>query len=83
MLIYEHNLAHLFYSVNQVLSYNINKEYILIRKLSELDRMPDIDKELEKIEKGGAWDESDEVVQVEVKKPLKITIRITKQKQVH
>ena len=45
--------------------------------------MPDIDKELEKIEKGEAWDESDEVVQVEVKKPLKITIRITKQKQVH
>ena len=43
----------------------------------------DIDKELEQIEQDEAWDESDEVVQVEVKKPLKITIRITKQKQAH
>ena len=33
--------------------------------------MPDIYKELGKIEKGEAWDESDEVVQLEVKKPLK------------
>jgi hypothetical protein len=39
--------------------------------------MPDIDKELEKIKKGEAWDESDEAVQVEVKKPLKTIIRIT------
>jgi hypothetical protein len=45
--------------------------------------MPDIDKELGKIEKGEAWDESDEVVQLEVKKPLKKIIRITKQKQAH
>ena len=34
--------------------------------------MPDIDKELAKIEKGEAWDESDEVVLVKVKKPLEI-----------
>jgi hypothetical protein len=39
--------------------------------------MPDIDKELGKIEKGEAWDESDEVVQLEVKKPLKKIIRMT------
>ena len=39
--------------------------------------MPDIDKELAKIEKGEAWDESDEVVLVKVKKPLEIIIRIT------
>ena len=32
--------------------------------------MNDIDKELKRIEKGEAWDESDEVVQVEVKRPL-------------
>jgi hypothetical protein len=39
--------------------------------------MPDIDKELGKIEKGEAWDESDEVVQLEVKKPMKKIIRMT------
>ena len=39
--------------------------------------MPDIDKELGKIEKGEAWDESDEVVQLEGKKPLKKIIRMT------
>ncbi|HEX9975844.1 MAG TPA: hypothetical protein VGA82_01215 [Dehalococcoidales bacterium] len=32
--------------------------------------MADIDKAVEKIEKGDAWEETDEVVQVEVKKPL-------------
>ena len=32
--------------------------------------MADIDKAIKKIEQGNAWDESDEVVQVEMKKPL-------------
>ena len=32
--------------------------------------MADIDKEIERIEHGDAWKESDEVVQVKVKKPL-------------
>ena len=32
--------------------------------------MADLDKEVERIEHGDAWDEGDEVVQVEVKKPL-------------
>ena len=32
--------------------------------------MADIDKAIKKIEVGNAWDESDEVVQVEMKKPL-------------
>ncbi len=32
--------------------------------------MADLDREIERIEQGNAWDESDEVVQVEVKKPL-------------
>jgi hypothetical protein len=32
--------------------------------------MADIDKAIKEIEQGNAWDESDEVVQVEVKKPL-------------
>jgi len=32
--------------------------------------MADLDKELESIEKGDAWNEKDEVVEVEVKKPL-------------
>jgi len=30
----------------------------------------DVDKEIQKIEQGDAWDEADTVVQVEVKKPL-------------
>jgi len=30
----------------------------------------DLDKEIERIERGDAWDESDEVVRVEMKKPL-------------
>jgi len=32
--------------------------------------MADTDKEVERIEQGDAWDETDEVVQLEVKKPL-------------
>ncbi len=32
--------------------------------------MADIDKAIKEIEQGNAWDENDEVVQVEVKKPL-------------
>jgi len=32
--------------------------------------MADIDKAIKEIEQGNAWDASDEVVQVEIKKPL-------------
>lgn len=32
--------------------------------------MADVDKAIKEIEQGNAWDESDEVVQVEIKKPL-------------
>ncbi len=32
--------------------------------------MTDIDKRIKEIEKGDAWNEDDEVVQIEVKKPL-------------
>lgn len=32
--------------------------------------MGDIDKAVEKIEQGNAWEENDEVVHIEVKKPL-------------
>ena len=32
--------------------------------------MTDLDKAVERIEQGEAWDETDEVVQAEVKKPL-------------
>lgn len=32
--------------------------------------MADIDKAVEKIKHGNAWEETDEVIQVEVKKPL-------------
>ncbi len=32
--------------------------------------MTDLDEAIKEIEQGNAWDESDEVVQVEVKKPL-------------
>ena len=32
--------------------------------------MADLDKAVEDIDRGGAWNESDEVVRVEVKKPL-------------
>ena len=44
--------------------------------------MADLDKEIERIEQGDAWDESDEVVQVEVKKPLDkvIPVRLSAEK---
>jgi len=32
--------------------------------------MTDVNKEIERIERGDAWDEGDEIVTVEVKKPL-------------
>ncbi|MBI2916688.1 MAG: hypothetical protein HYY01_01730 [Chloroflexi bacterium] len=38
--------------------------------------MADIDKEVERIEQGEAWDEKDEVVQLEVKKPLHMVIPV-------
>ncbi len=37
---------------------------------SEVDKMADLDKVVEDIERGNAWNESDEVVHVEVKKPM-------------
>jgi hypothetical protein len=40
-----------------------------IRQL-EVDKMADLDKSIEEIEQSDAWNESDEVVSVEVKKPL-------------
>ena len=36
----------------------------------EVGEMADVDKAAEKIEQGNAWEETDEVVHVEVKKPL-------------
>ena len=44
--------------------------------------MTDLDKEIERIEQGNAWEESDEVVEVEVKKPLDkvIPVRLTAEK---
>jgi len=44
--------------------------------------MADLDKEIERIERGEAWDESDEVVQVEIKKPLDkvIPVRLSAEK---
>lgn len=44
--------------------------------------MADLDREVERIERGDAWDESDEVVQVEVKKPLDkvIPVRLSAEK---
>ncbi len=38
--------------------------------------MADIDKAIENAEKGNAWDENDEVVRVEVRKPLDKVIPI-------
>ncbi len=38
--------------------------------------MADIDKAIKEIEQGNAWDESDEVVQIEVKKPLNKVIPV-------
>ncbi|HEX77167.1 MAG TPA: hypothetical protein G4O03_01960 [Dehalococcoidia bacterium] len=44
--------------------------------------MADLDGEIERIEQGDAWDEGDEVVQVEVKKPLDkvIPVRLSAEK---
>ena len=44
--------------------------------------MAGIDKEIERIEQGDAWDESDEVVEVEVRKPLDkvIPVRLSAEK---
>lgn len=44
--------------------------------------MANLDKEIERIEQGDAWDETDEVVQVEVKKPLDkvIPVRLSGEK---
>ena len=44
--------------------------------------MSDLDKEIERIEQGDAWEEDDEVVQVEVKKPLDkvIPVRLSAEK---
>jgi len=44
--------------------------------------MAEIDKEIERIEQGNAWEDSDEVVQVEVKKPLDkvIPVRLSAEK---
>jgi hypothetical protein len=36
----------------------------------EVNDMADVDKDLDRIEQGDAWDESDKVVQVDVKRPL-------------
>ena len=36
----------------------------------------DTDNEIERIEQGDAWDETDEVVQIEVKKPLNMVIPV-------
>lgn len=44
--------------------------------------MADIDREIERIEQGDAWEEADEVVEVEVKKPLDkvIPVRLSSEK---
>ena len=44
--------------------------------------MADLDREIQRIEQGNAWDEADEVVQVEVKKPLDkvIPVRLSAEK---
>ncbi len=44
--------------------------------------MADLEQEIERIEQGDAWDEGDEVVQVEVKKPLDkvIPVRLSAEK---
>ena len=44
--------------------------------------MANLGKEIERIEQGNAWDETDEVVQVEVKKPLDkvIPVRLSGEK---
>ena len=44
--------------------------------------MADLDKTIQRIEQGDAWDESDEVVKVDVKKPLDkvIPVRLSSDK---
>lgn len=44
--------------------------------------MASVDKEIQRIEQGEAWDEADEVVEVEVKKPLDkvIPVRLSAEK---
>ncbi len=44
--------------------------------------MPGIDKEVERIESGEAWEETDEVVEIEVKRPLDkvIPVRLPSEK---
>lgn len=44
--------------------------------------MTDLDKEIQRMEQGDAWDKSDEIVQVEVKKPLDkvIPVRLSAEK---
>ena len=44
--------------------------------------MAALDQEIQRIEQGDAWDESDEVVQVEIKKPLDkvIPVRLSAEK---
>ena len=45
--------------------------------------MANIDKEIQRIEQGEAWNETDEVVEVEVKKPLDkvIPVRLSAEKR--
>ena len=49
---------------------------------SEVDEVAGLDEEIQRIDQGDAWDESDEVVQVEVKKPLDkvIPVRLSAEK---
>ena len=49
---------------------------------SEVDKIADLDRTIDGIEKNDAWNDSDEVVQLEVKKPLDkvIPIRLSKDK---
>ncbi|MBI4298492.1 MAG: hypothetical protein HY666_01865, partial [Chloroflexi bacterium] len=44
--------------------------------------MADLDKEIQRIDQADAWDEDDEVVQVEIKKPLDkvIPVRLSAEK---
>ena len=44
--------------------------------------MNDIDREVQRLEEGGAWEETDEVVEVEVKRPLDkvIPVRLPSEK---
>ena len=42
----------------------------LARKIMRTKKEADLDKAIKNIEQGNAWDEGDEVVQVEMKKPL-------------